>query len=356
MNKVTKQLNDFQKKINKNLDSFFEIKKQKIKPIAPSLVEFVENIHGLCKKGKRLRAAYIYFGYLAAGGEDKKMILDLCASIELIHSYFLIHDDIMDQDVLRRGMMTMHASYEQIHKKRYKKGDSAHFGQSVAIMGGDMANTFGYDILANSKLPDKIKVKVLNKINSLIIETIAGQFLDIKNEVSSIVKKHEISTVLEYKTAKYTIEGPLHIGAIAANKNVSKNLNIFTGYAIPLGIAFQIRDDILGIFGSEEKLGKPVGSDMRENKRTILIYKAFEQSDSAQKKILKNCLGSSKITKKQINDFCQVIIDTGSLDYAQKEAEKLLQKAINAIKDANLKKEGKDFMEEIAEYLVKREN
>lgn len=356
MNTAIKQLNDFQKKINKRIDCFFKIKKKKIGLIAPSLIGFMENIQNLCKKGKRLRAAYIYFGCLAAGGEDKKNILDLCASIELIHSYFLIHDDIMDQDAVRRGMMTMHACYEQIHKKLYKNGDSAHFGESMAIIGGDMASAFGYDILAKSKLPDKIKIKILNKINSLIIDTTAGQFLDIKLEVGSNVNRHDIMTVLKYKTAKYTIEGPLHIGAIAADKNVKKNLKIFSDYAIPLGVAFQIRDDILGIFGSEEKLGKPVGSDMRENKRTILVYKAFERANGAQKKILKNCLGNNKLTKNQINDFRQVIVDTGSLDYAQKEANKLLAEALDVIKKANLAKEGKNFLIGVGEYLTRREN
>lgn len=356
MDNVVKQLTIFKQKINKNLDCFFSIKKQKIKAVNPSLVELVENIHSLCKKGKKLRAAYIYFGYLAAGGKNKKMILDFCTFIELIHSYFLIHDDIMDEDDARRGMITMHANYEKIHKKRYKKGDSKQFGQSMAILGGDLSSAFGYDILASSKLPDKIKAKILNKTNSLIIDTIAGQFLDIKLEVSSNVNKHDISTVLKYKTAKYTIEGPLHIGAIAANKNVQKNLNIFSGYAIPLGIAFQIRDDILGIFGSEEKLGKPIASDIQENKRTILIYKALEKSNRAQKKILKNCLGNNKLTKKQIADFRQIIVETGSLGYAEKQAERYVEKSLNVIKNAKLEKEGKDFMIGIAEYSIKREN
>lgn len=356
MNKSIGQLNTFQEKLNKHLGSFLEIKKQQINPIDPSLVKLVGSIHHLCEKGKKLRGAYVYFGYLASGGDDKKKILDLCASIELIHSYFLIHDDIMDQDSIRRGMMTMHARYEQIHKKRYKRGDSAHFGESIAIIGGDLANSFGYDILANSSFSEKIKLEILNKMNSLVIDTIAGQFLDIKFEVSQNVTRHDIMTVLKYKTAKYTIEGPLHIGAIAANKNVPQNLKIFTDYAIPLGVAFQIRDDILGIFGSEKKLGKPVGSDIREDKRTILIYKALGGASSAQKKILKNCLGNNNLTKQQIEDFRQVIIDTGSLDYATKEANKLLVDALNVIKKANLKKEGKDFLINIAEYLVKREN
>ncbi|MFH1564668.1 MAG: polyprenyl synthetase family protein [bacterium] len=356
MNKAIEQLNSLQLEINEHIDSFFKTKNQHIQPIAPALSEFVETVHHLCQKGKRLRAAYVYFGYLASGGNDKKKILDLCSSIELIHSYFLIHDDIMDQDVVRRGMITMHAKYEKIHKTRYKKGSSTHFGESVAIIGGDMASAFGYDILANSNFSEKIKIRILNKMNSLVIDTMAGQFLDIKLEVSSKVNKRDIMSVLKYKTAKYTIEGPLHIGAIAADKNVQKNLNIFSDYAIPLGIAFQIRDDILGIFGSEEKLGKPVGSDIRENKHTILIHTAFERANSAQKKVLKNCLGNDNLTKKQIEDFRQVIVDTGSLDYATKEVDKLLLESLGVIKKANFKKEGKDFLIGIGEYLVRRES
>lgn len=356
MKKTIKQLNDFQKSLNKRIDIFFEIKKRQIKTIDKSLNEFVENIYNLCKGGKRLRAAYIYFGYLACGGEDRKTVLELCASIELIHSYFLIHDDIQDQDDMRRGMMTMHANYEQIHKKRYKTGDPAHFGESIAILAGDMASAFGYDILARSKLSDKIKIAILNKINALIIDTIAGQFLDIKLEVDSNVNLRDIMNVLKYKTAKYTIEGPLHIGAIAADNNARNNLKIFSDYAIPLGIAFQIRDDILGIFGNEEKLGKPVGSDIRENKRTLLIYKAFEKANNIQKKILNNCLGKNKLTEKQIDDFRHVIIETGSLDYAKRKTDDLLHQALDIIQKTHFKKEGKNFLIGIAEYLIKRDN
>jgi geranylgeranyl diphosphate synthase type I len=353
MEQAVKQLDKIKEKIDKRLDSFFEIKKKEARAVSPFLSEMVKHIHDLCKKGKRLRAAYIYSSYIACGGKNKKMILDFAIFIELIHCYFLIHDDIIDQDNLRHGIPTIHAIYRKAYESR-QKGDPLHFGKSMAIMGGDMTGVLGYDILATSLLTDKIKSQILNKINSLVFNTIAGELFGMNLEVRESIKRKDILTVYKYKTAQYTIESPLHIGAIAAGKNDRKTLNVLSSYGIPLGIAYQIHDDILGIFGDEKKLGKPVGSDIREGKHTLLVWKAFAKANKAQKKILKACLGNNKLTKKQLNDFRQVIIDTGALRYAEKEAEKLLAQALKAINKADLLPQGKKFLIGIAEYLIKR--
>lgn len=355
-----KQLNNFKKKIDKEIDIYFNNKKNSYKKSSPSLAEILDHIHSSCKKGKRIRAAFIYFSYLAHGGTNQKEILKLSSFVELMHTYFLIHDDIVDQDAIRHGIPTIHTKYQEIYKKYRatklsKPKDSEHFGNSVAIIAGDLTNSLSYDIIINSKIDDKIKNQILTKTNSLVFTTLAGQFFDINQEQGKIINKQEILNIYQNKTAQYTVEIPLQIGAIAAGKNNQKILKTLSSYAIPLGIAFQIQDDILDIFGNEEKLGKPIGSDIREGKCTILIWAAFQKADENQTKILKSYLGNKKLSQKQIEEFKQIIINTGSLTYAKEESNKLLNQSLNIIKKLKLKKEGKEFLVGIAEYLINRE-
>jgi len=348
------QLNDFKKELNQRLDNYLNTKKQTFQN-SPLLLEATKNIHNSYKKGKRLRPAFIYFGYLACGGNNKNQILDLAVFVELIHCYFLIHDDIMDQDNIRHGSPAMHILYEQTHKNCYTRGDAKHFGLSMAILAGDIAATMGYDILAQSTIDEHTKNKILTKTNQLIFSTIGGQMLDINLELQQSVTQKDIITVYKNKTAKYTVEDPLHIGAIAAQKDTPEIMSLLSNYAIPLGVAFQIQDDILGLFGDEDKLGKPIGSDIREDKRTLLVWKAFENANEDQKKILTSCLGNQNISQEQVNDFRQVITETNSLEYAKNEAKQLLEQSLNVIQEANLASEGKDFLINIADYLISRD-
>jgi geranylgeranyl diphosphate synthase type I len=158
----------------------------------------------------------------------------------------------------------------------------------------------------------------------------------------------------ENKTAKYTIEGPLHLGAILAGAK-DELLDALSKYAVPVGIAFQIQDDILGIFGSEKKLGKPVGSDIEEGKQTLLVVKAGEKADRSQLKKMNYLLGKPNLNHREIEEFRNIITDTGSLDYAKNLARKLITKGKQALISAKIKKETKDFLLGIADYMISRE-
>ena len=156
------------------------------------------------------------------------------------------------------------------------------------------------------------------------------------------------------KTAIYTIEGPLHMGAIAAGAS-DDQLKILSEYAIPLGMAFQLKDDLLGLFGLEEKLGKPVDSDIKEGKKTILILKAMENAGKQQKEFIVNALGNKNITEKELIKLREIIKKTGSLSYSENLAEKLVKKAKDTIKNSDFEKQGKEFFLEIADYIIKRD-
>jgi len=349
------KLNVYKERIDKELEHFFNQKLIKAKDIDPSSVEMIELLKEYqLRDGKRIRAAMIYYGYRCFSNKDIGQILKASMAIELIQSYLLIHDDIIDQDDKRRNGPTMHCAYKKLAQKRYKKIDSDHFGISFAILAGDILCAFANEILTNLYIREKYKVNAIRRLNHVIHQVIYGEALDILTSYQEKLTKKDLEKVHYLKTATYTFEGPLHIGALLAGAN-KKQLESLSSYAIPLGKAFQIQDDILGMFGDEKKLGKPVGSDIKEGKRTLLIIKALESSTKKQKILIENVLGKKNITPKQLSMVRKIIKDTGSLEYSQDLAKKLVKQAKSAIIKSNFKKEGKQFLLEIADYMLERD-
>jgi geranylgeranyl diphosphate synthase, type I len=184
--------------------------------------------------------------------------------------------------------------------------------------------------------------------------TVVGQAQDIKMGYLGKTTEKKVMQMYENKTARYTIEGPLHLGIILGGGN-GDGLKVASDYAIPVGIAFQIQDDILGMFGSEKKLGKPVGSDIEEGKQTILVIKALANSNRKQGQKLLSILGKSGIGKNEIEEVRKVIIETGALEYAQKIAKELIKKGKSAVENSKISNEARDFLIGIADYMIQRE-
>ena len=216
--------------------------------------------------------------------------------------------------------------------------------------------TFGYEIILNSDFPVEVKNNVLEVYNKVLAQTCYGQMLDVLASAQPLgsVKEEDVLTVHRLKTSKYTIEGPLHMGAILAGTS-KKNMRILSSYAIPLGIAFQLQDDILGLFGDTEKTGKPVGADVREGKRTLLMVKAWELGSEKDREILNRFLGKSDLTGKELEMVRDVVVRTGSLDYSKELAKKYAKEVKPVIEKSSFRKEGKDFLLGIADYLINRE-
>ncbi|MDO8240926.1 MAG: polyprenyl synthetase family protein [Candidatus Moranbacteria bacterium] len=350
-----KALAEFKQKVDPELDAFFDrviAENEKVDRNITDAIKYARKI--TMSGGKRARAAFIYYGYLAAGGKEKKKIIEASVCIELIHSYLLMHDDIIDQDELRHGVKTTHIHYAQMARRYFRHKNAEHFGNSMAIIIGDMLNSLGNRVLFESKFAPELIIKALYRMQDIVSFTIIGETEDVMIENRGRATEKEIMRMYENKTAKYTIEGPLHLGAILAGAD-NRFLQTLSAYSIPAGIAFQIQDDILGVFGSVGKTGKPVGSDVRQGKQTILVAKALEKADKKQKEILKRCLGNSKLTKKDLEEFRQVIIETGSLKYAQDLAKKLILEAKEKIQKVTIAVEAKEFLLGIADYMLNRE-
>jgi len=349
------ELLNYKKIVDKKLAGYFSQKLREMNRVGASAKEAVRSIQYLTLAGgKRLRAAFMYWGYVGAGGKEIDNIIEVSMSIELTHIFLLIHDDIIDRDDFRHGVSAIHKKYENLARKFYKKVDAKHFGDSMAIITGDIAAAFGNEIIFNSKFKPEIILKALDKLQDIVTVTVSGEIFDVVLEAKGKALEKEVLKVHENKTAKYTVEGPLHLGAMLAGAN-DRILKDLSDYAVPIGIAFQIQDDILGVFGNERKLGKPVCSDLREGKQTLLIVKALGKGSKQQKKLIERLLGNKEITDKEIELFRQVVRDTGSLEYSRNLAAELAEKGKEALKKAKLSQEAKNFLIGIADYIVNRE-
>ncbi len=349
------ELQNYKKIIDRKLAKFFAKKLLDMKNVGYSAQDIVKSIRDLTLAGgKRVRASFMYYGYRAAGGKELEKISEAAMSIELINIFLLIHDDIIDRDDLRHGVETIHKKYERLARKYYKKVDPVHFGESLALVAGDMAAAFGNEIIFNSKFTPGNKQRALLKLQEIVTNTVSGEILDVMLEAKGYATEREILEVHWNKTAKYTVEGPLHLGALLAGAEINQ-LDILTNYAIPVGIAFQIQDDILGAFGNEKKLGKPVCSDLREGKQTLLVAKALEFGNKSEQKIIKNLLGKKDAGQKEINKFRGIVKNTGSLKYSQDLAKKYVGEGKAAIVKSNFDQKTQEFLTGIADYIVNRE-
>lgn len=352
-----KLLEEYKKRLDVALNSYFQ---KKIKEAG--------NSHSLAKEavkmiadftlnaGKRIRPALVYYAYLAQGGKNQKDILEASMSIELVHTFLLIHDDIIDKDEKRHGVPTIHERYKKIGRKLNTSKNCEHFGNSMAMLAGDLASAMANEIIFNSNFPPSIIVEALDRLQQIVYNIVPGEMLDVVLETKGKAVEKEILKMYEGKTASYSFEGPLHLGVTLAEKNNKEILCKFSRYAIPVGIAFQIKDDILGIFGSEKRIGKPVGSDISEGKQTLLLIKAKEKATGSQREILNRCIGKADLSKEEMEDFRKVIRDTGSLEYSEKMADRYIKEAIETLSDIDFKNnEAKLFLRGIAEYMINRE-
>lgn len=353
---IKKELSIFKEKVDPEIANVLDEIIEKSKGDGKIIVDALKQVKKITLSGgKRLRPALMYWGYKGAGGKNEKEILKTSVSIELIHIFLLIHDDVIDKDAKRHGTETIHHRYTRMGEKFPAIKDNAkHFGNSMGIIVGDIIGAVGNQIIYKSAFPAEGIVSALKKLQSIVATVAIGEAQDVIIEYKGKASEKEVMDVYRNKTAKYTIEGPLHLGAIlgGADKII---LDKITKFSVPIGIAFQIQDDILGIFGSEKKIGKPVGSDIREGKQTILVIKALENSNKDQKAKLKFLLGKDDLTIAEIQEFRKIIVDTGSLEYSKNLVYSLIQEGKSHIDGIGFNDEAKKFLLAIADYMASRE-
>jgi geranylgeranyl diphosphate synthase type I len=351
-----KKLGGLKVVIDKELERQFDIAIAEVRKddiLIADALEYAKKI--ALAGGKRIRGALLYWAYAGLGGKEKKKILKAAAAIELVHLFLLVHDDIIDRGDLRHGKETLHKMFADKKQKVIPAEAARHYGNSMAIIVGDMLYAIANKIILEAGFDDKIAISALVKLQSVVVVTVVGQFQDLEIAYEKKVTEKEVLAMYKNKTARYTIEGPLHIGALLAGCDDKKTLRLLNGYAVPLGIAFQIQDDILGVFSNEKKIGKSVASDIEEGKQSLLVVKALQQASARKQKQIRSILGKKNLTAKEIRIFRDILQEAGALDYAKNLAAQYLGEGKKEIQKAILLPEAKKFLLGLAEYLEKRE-
>lgn len=280
----------------------------------------------LGRGGKRIRGALAIVGYEMCGGADRDMILQAACAIEMVHAYILILDDIMDKSAMRRGGPSAHTLVSNYHRENGLSGESMHFGEAVAINAALIGDHYAQSLVTDLSVGDQQKIKALKLLNDALIVTGHGQINDLFNEVLDHVNEQDVDHVLEWKTAHYSFLNPLQFGMALAGAD-DETLTEITGYCMHAGRAFQITDDIIGIFGSELEAGKNPMDDIREGKRTLLSITALHKADSADKNFLIQMLGNDRLTQREFMRCKEIFEATGALEEAKKQAERHVSEA-----------------------------
>ncbi|KGA04043.1 MAG: polyprenyl synthetase [actinobacterium acIB-AMD-6] len=318
-----------------------------LNPVAVEIEKF------LLDSGKRLRPLFAYVGLLSTGKQPTPQIIKAVASLELIHVCALIHDDVMDNSDTRRGAPSIHKIFESLHLEQKLSGSASQFGSASAILMGDLALVWSAQMLHTSGISDQELIGVLPFYDEMRVELMAGQYLDVFEQSLATQSIERSMKVARFKSGKYTIERPLHFGGALGNGSVDL-LKTFTEYGIPLGEAFQLRDDMLGVFGNPKETGKPAGDDLREGKRTALIAATFDKANKTQMEVLNEYFGDPNLSNDQISLLQEIIVETGAQSHIESVIKQLAETSLNALTYEGISLEGKQLLQELVHLSTNR--
>jgi geranylgeranyl diphosphate synthase type I len=315
-----------------------------LEPVAAATREFV------LAGGKRLRPAFCYWGWRGAGAPDSEKLITAAAALELLHACALIHDDVMDGSRIRRGKPAVHRQFADLHRQRQWAGCSETFGDNAAILVGDLCLVWADAMFTGCGLDARAVQAAGTVYAEMRVELIAGQYLDVLASVvgdDSAAATERALRVARFKTAKYTVCGPLQLGAALAG-GPGQLLATYAGYGLPLGEAFQLRDDILGLYGDPAVTGKPAGDDLREGKRTALVTLAEQRGSPDQVAELKALVGDPQLGADGVARCRDLIRDCGALDEVESLISRRTEQARNALEDAALPAPAREALDALA--------
>jgi geranylgeranyl diphosphate synthase type I len=298
--------------------------------------------------GKRLRASFCLWGARAASpGTDAPGVVEVAAALEMFHLGALVHDDVMDRSDLRRGRPTAHRRFAASHAADGLHGDADAFGDAVATLLGDLCFSWADDLVDRAlEVAGRHGRATRRAWERMRTETMAGQYLDLLAQARGHVTDDLATRVLRYKSASYTVEHPLVLGGSLAGASPV----LLAGYGDlgrHVGEAFQLRDDLLGVFGSSAATGKPVVDDVREGKRTVLIAYAEEVASPAQLAVLRAHLGDQEVGEDGVQEVREVLADTGALARVEQRIDHLVTAAHDVLAGLEVPAESRASLTEL---------
>ncbi|HEX6209115.1 MAG TPA: polyprenyl synthetase family protein [Actinomycetota bacterium] len=322
--------------VEEDLARFLQGERAEAEERAPGVGELFDELERvIAAGGKRLRPVFCLLGHRAAGGEVGPVVIRAAASLELLHTFAIVHDDVMDGSRTRRGAPATWAHLEGLHAAERMRGSAEVFGVSGAILAGDLALILADGAFLGAGLAPGALLPALARYNRMRVEVVAGQYLDVAAAHRGEAAEPEARRIAGLKSGNYTVEGPLQIGAILAGGS-GELLAALSRYGMPLGEAFQLRDDILGVFGDPALTGKPRDSDLREGKRTVLIARALERAEHEEAAFLLERLGAPDLTDADVERIRGIIESSGALDAVGGLVAELADRARAALDVAGL--------------------
>ena len=341
-------------RVDKALEAFLAARRHQVLAIDPALAEICDAVEiFVLGGGKRLRPAFAYWGYRGAGGVDNDSVVAAVSALELVQASALIHDDLMDRSDTRRGEPAVHRRFEARHATAGWRGGSAAFGDSAAVLLGDLALVWSDELLHTSGVEPADLARARPVFDEMRTEVTAGQYLDVLTVVTRDMSTERAGKVARYKSAKYTVERPLLMGAALAGAPAAL-VAAYSGYGLPLGEAFQLRDDVLGVFGDPAQTGKPAGDDLREGKRTYLVAAAHAALDPAERAELVARLGDPTLDDGGVERLRALIRASGALARTEERITDLTSTALAALAAAEMEAEAREVLLELADAATRR--
>jgi geranylgeranyl diphosphate synthase type I len=347
-------------RVEKALAVFLAHQRARLAAIDESLVPVADALDAfVLGGGKRLRPAFAYWAYRGAGGFDSDQVVATLAALELVQASALIHDDVMDGSDTRRGEPAMHRRFAQAHHDTGWHGDPAGFGAAAAILLGDLCLAWSDELLHAGGLDPETLARARPVFDEMRTELTVGQYLDVVTQASGDTSIERASKVARFKSAKYTVERPLLLGAAIADAPRALR-KAYSGYGLPLGEAFQLRDDVLGVFGDPAQTGKPAGDDLREGKRTYLVAAAMEVATDPDRAALRAGLGDPGLDAAGVARLREIITRTGALARTERRIVELTDAALVALTAArvdpaaDLDPEAADVLTDLASAATRR--
>ncbi len=310
-------------KVDARIDALFDAERAVWREVDPRLVEVIDELARMTGGGKRLRAGFCFWAWVGVNGPeaDQTRIIDAGAAFELLQVFALIHDDVMDDADTRRSHQTIHVRQARRLTESGWRGEPRRYGEGVAILAGDLGHVYA-DRCMSGAHPDALGIW-----DRLRVELNLGQYLDMRTAASGEVTRATARRVALFKSALYTIVRPLQVGAALDGTSDAELLERLDAFGRPVGQAFQLRDDLLGVLGHPDRVGKPVGGDLREAKPTELVAVALDRATTAQRNTLAT-IGSPELSDQDISDILRVLHDTGAIADIEERIDLLIQDAI----------------------------
>jgi geranylgeranyl diphosphate synthase type I len=323
--------------VDAELRTFFASRHEQTERVDGHFAEAVDSLEAfVLRGGKRVRPSFAWWGWRGAGGDPDEAaatgVLVACAALELIQACALVHDDLMDASATRRGHATVHTEFAARHRAQRWTGNAERFGLAAAVLLGDIALAWADDMLRTAALPTATMTRALPYWEAMRTEMLGGQYLDVLTEVRGDESPAAALRIDRFKTAAYTVERPLHLGAALAGAP-PELISAYSLFGEDVGVAFQLRDDLLGVFGDPAVTGKPAGDDLRDGKRTLLVAVALQRADEgnpAGAAALRRALGHD-IDKETMQALRALLIDLGAVQQVEDTITQLTERGLAAL-------------------------